>query len=161
MEGDELGPDLEYSEDDTLLGGESGDEFDFGIWEKRLSAGKYNGWKMLMQAALHQSCIDENTRRWKVTFRGFDYTEDGVLADVAEFAERYANQGWGFITATINDNVRAVIGPARAVLYGICRGHLNMDHKAAVRATSMPAKEIMGCFEWYEVESVGKAEEPA
>lgn len=149
------------SEDETLLGGESGNDFDIDRWQARLAAGKYDGHVVVMAAMLHDHAIKANTRRWRCTFRDVVYTEDDIDGDVAEHAERYAQQGWGYLTATLGDNVRAVIKPARAILYGICRGELSMSDRDARRAIKLPAKEVMGCFDWYEVESPGKPEGPA
>lgn len=146
------------TEDDTLLGD---DGFDLQVWEARLSAGKYDGFIVTMAAMLHDRGISMNVRRWQCEFRGETYTEEDVDGEVAEFAEKFASQGWGFLSALLGDNIRATIKPARAILYGICRAELKMTDKDARRAIKMPAKDIMASFSWYEVPSPGKDEEPA
>lgn len=146
------------SEDDTLLGGDNGNDFDIDRFDTRVKAGKYDGHLILMTAMLHDRAISENRRRWRCTFRDVAYLEDDVDGEVAEHAERFAGQGWGLLTALLGDNVRATIRPARAVLYGICRAELGMDHRTAARTIKMPAKDILACFDWYEVDPPGKSE---
>ncbi len=153
------------TEDDTLLGGESGNEFDIDIFDIRVKAGRYDGWLMPMQALLHDRGILENTRRWRCEFNGETYDEEMLSGESADHAERFAIaegqkiQGWGLISAFIQDNVRRNIGPPRAVLYGICRGELGMTDLEARRAIKLPAAQIMACFSWYDLaESPGKDE---
>jgi hypothetical protein len=148
------------SETDTLLGGESGDEFDLVQWEMRLRAGKYDGHIIEMAAMLYERAIVENTRRWRCTFRDCVYTEEDVSGEVAEHAEMFASQGWGYLTALMGDNVRSTIRPARAILYGICRGELKMTDRDARRAIKMTAQDTLACFDWYEVPSPGKSVGP-
>lgn len=152
------------SEDDTVLGGEHEDEFNFEAFSARLSAGKYDGNLLVMAAALHTRGISLNVRRWRCTFRDESYLEEDVSAEVADYAEQWWNvpgQGWGYITALLGDNVRSNIRPARAVLYGICRSELRMTERDARRALKLTAAEVMACFDWDEVEPPGFTEDPA
>lgn len=149
------------TEEDTLLGGESGNEFDIDVWQIRLIAGKYDAHIIAMAALLHDHGIAQNVRRWRCTFRDVVYTEEDFDGFAAEHAEKFYGQGWGVLTYLLGDNVRSNIGPARAILYGICRGQLGMDLQHAKRAIKLPAREIMACFDWYQVESPGKDEAPA
>lgn len=148
------------TEDETLLGGESGNDFDFDRWSKRLATGKYDGHVIEMAGALHQRAMDLNTRRWKVHFQNLDFTEDTISAEAAEHAERFSGLGWGFITALVGQNVGANIRPARAVLYGIARADLGQSDQMARVATRMPAATLLDLFSYVEVDPVGKGGSP-
>lgn len=150
------------SEDDTLTGGDDGDSFDLDRFTARLVAGKYDGFEVAMSGLLHARAISENTRRWVCTFKERPFREEDLPAEVAEHAEHFASQGWGYLTAMLGDNIRAYIGPARAVLYGICRAELGMDdRRARLELKAMTAQEVLGCFDWEQVTSPGKDGPPA
>jgi len=148
------------TEDETLLGGETGNDFDFERWSMRLGTGKYDGHLLEMSAALNQRAMDENTRRWTVDFGDRTWTEDDYPADAAEHAERYSGLGWGFITALVGQNVAANIRPARAILYGLARSEMGLPDAGARQSIQGSASELLGRFSYVEVDSPGKTEPP-
>jgi hypothetical protein len=148
------------TEDDTLTTGPD-DGFNLEAFDIRVKAGRYDGNLIQMAGMLYDRGIAENSRRWRCTFRDVAYTEEDLDATVAGYAEEYDGRGWGILNVVIGDNVRLAIKPALAILYGICRGELGMDHKAARRALKLTHSEVMACFDWYEVPSPGKDERPA
>lgn len=151
-----------------ILTASEDEDFDFETWAIALDAGKYDGFLLMMAAGLHSRGISLNVRRWRCTFRDRVFTEEDISAESADWAETFARAdnrpdwGWGYITALLGDNVRATIHPARSVLYGICRGEFGMkDRDARAALKKMTAVEVMGCFDWYQVESPGKVDRPA